>query len=197
MRLSEEKRQRILDAALRTFVRHGFYNAKVSEIAREAGVAHGTVYLYFKSKEHLLRTIFEEQMGEALRYIKGKVSQIQGAKAKLKRLIEAQMELVKEHKELTELIIIEMRQSSKFLKSEAVMLIADYIDFIEGILKEGIRLGEIRKDLNTTIVATTIYASFEGVVTRWLLEESCFDLKKAADEIYTAFMEGISLTTGD
>ena len=107
MRLSEEKRQRILDAALRTFVRHGFYNAKVSEIAREAGVAHGTVYLYFKSKEHLLRTIFEEQMGEALRYIKGKVSQIQGAKAKLKRLIEAQMELVKEHKELTELIHME------------------------------------------------------------------------------------------
>ncbi|HID55184.1 TPA: TetR/AcrR family transcriptional regulator [Candidatus Poribacteria bacterium] len=192
MKLSEEKRRRILDAALKIFVRHGFYNAKVSEIAREAGVAHGTVYLYFKSKEHLLRAIFEEQMGEALKYIKGEVSRIQGAKAKLKRLIEAQMELVKEHKELTELILIEMRQSSKFLKSEAVTLIVDYIDFIEGILKEGIERGEIRRNLDTTIIATTIYASFEGVVTRWLLEESCFDLERAADEIYSAFMEGVA-----
>lgn len=192
MRLSEEKRQRILDAALRVFVCHGFYNAKVSEIAREAGVAHGTVYLYFKSKEHLLRAIFEEQMGEVLKYIKGEVSQIQGAKAKLKRLIEAQMELVKEHKDLTELILIEMRQSSKFLKSEAVMLILDYIDFIEGILKEGIKSGEIREDINATIIATTIYASFEGVVTRWLLEGGRFDLERAADEVYSAFMKGIS-----
>jgi TetR/AcrR family fatty acid metabolism transcriptional regulator len=192
LRLSEEKRRRILDAALKVFVRYGFYNAKVSEIAREAGVAHGTIYLYFKSKEDLLTAIFKEQMGDGIRYIKGQVDQVEGAKAKLKRLIEEQIELAERHRDLTELILLEMRQSSKFLKSDAVMIIAEYIEFIEQILKEGVASGEIRGDLDTTIIATTIYASFEGMVTRWLLEGGSFDLKGAADDIYTALMEGIS-----
>ena len=81
----EEKRVRILEAAARVFVREGFYNAKMNDVAQEAGVAHGTVYLYFESKESLLISLFKESLGELIQYTQSEIQKEKNAEDKLKR----------------------------------------------------------------------------------------------------------------
>jgi len=196
VRKDEGKRRRILDAALKVFARDGYYNAKVSEIAKLAGVAHGTIYLYFKNKEDLLISIFKELMGDLLEHVKAEVEKIDSPKEKLRKLIELQMELAQEYRELSELMLIELRQSSKLLKSDAIDMIEEYIRFIEGILRHGMERGEFREDLDPTAVATIIYSSFEGMITRWLLEGDAFDLNRASKGVYSCLMEGIAAKRG-
>ena len=85
-----EKRQQILDSAVAVFAAKGFYNAKVTDIAHKAGVAHGTVYLYFQTKEDILIQIFEEKFEELVNYIFTEVGTEHNAVAKLRRLISIQ-----------------------------------------------------------------------------------------------------------
>lgn len=196
MKRDEGKRRRILDAALKVFARDGYYNAKVSEIAKLAGVAHGTIYLYFKNKEDLLISIFKELVGELLEHVKAEVERVSSPKEKLRRLIELQMKLAQEYRELSELILIELRQSSKFLRSDAINIIEEYIRLIEGILRRGMEEGEFRGDLDPTVVATLIYSSFEGMITRWLLEGDAFDLGRASKVVCSCIIEGIAAERG-
>src|SRR5262245_10589054 len=111
-----DKRQRILTSAMRVFASKGFFGAKVAEIAQQAGVADGTIYLYFKSKDDLLISLFEAQMERAnqelLRAMEGAVNAVE----KLKRFITAYMDLVAENRHAAEVITIELRQSAKFMK---------------------------------------------------------------------------------
>ena len=65
----EDKRKRILEAAVKVFAREGFYNAKIGAVSQEAQVAHGTIYLYFKSKEDLLVSIFQSNLRELVHYV--------------------------------------------------------------------------------------------------------------------------------
>src|SRR5438105_8505067 len=110
------KRERILDAAVRVFAEKGFYGAKVSEIAREAGVADGTIYLYFKSKDDLLISLFEDRMAQINSALREKLATEPNALGKLRRFIEMHLELVETRRELVEVLTVELRQSSKFMR---------------------------------------------------------------------------------
>ena len=125
---STAKRQQILDSAVAVFAEKGFYNAKVTDIAHKAGIAHGTVYLYFQTKEDILIQIFEEKFEELVSYIFTEVGTEQNALAKLRRLILIQLQMVETNPELTELMLLEARQSSKFILSSAISKIGDYCD---------------------------------------------------------------------
>ncbi|MCS5613422.1 MAG: TetR family transcriptional regulator, partial [Candidatus Poribacteria bacterium] len=166
---STAKRQQILDSAVAVFAEKGFYNAKVTDIAHKAGIAHGTVYLYFQTKEDILIQIFEEKFEELVSYIFMEVGTEQNALAKLRRLILVQLQMIETNPELTELMLLEARQSSKFILSSAISKIGDYCDKIEGILKEGIEEGLVRPDLDLTVASTMLYSGIEGIATRWML----------------------------
>ena len=182
-----EKRQQILDSAVAVFAAKGFYNAKVTDIAHKAGVAHGTVYLYFQTKEDILIQIFEELVN----YIFTEVGTEHNAVAKLRRLISIQMQMVETNPELTELMLLEARQSSKFILSSAISKIGDYCDKIEGILKEGIEEGLVRPDLDLTVASTMLYSGIEGIVTRWMLENKHYNLNSCAEQLTQLFIGGI------
>ena len=188
---STAKRQQILDSAVAVFAEKGFYNAKVTDIAHKAGVAHGTVYLYFQTKEDILIQIFEEKFEELVSYIFMEVRTEQNALAKLRRLILIQLQMVETNPELTELMLLEARQSSKFILSSAISKIGDYCDKIEGILKEGIEEGLVRPDLDLTVASTMLYSGIEGIATRWMLENKHYNLNSYAEQLIQLFIGGI------
>src|SRR6266568_4357274 len=105
-----DKRERILSSAMRVFASKGFYGAKVSDIAEDAGVADGTIYLYFRSKDDLLISLFEAQMEKVHEVLTSATDGAAGADAKLARFIRAYMDLVAENRHAAEVITIELRQ---------------------------------------------------------------------------------------
>ena len=112
-----EKRVRILDAALKVFATRGFYNAKVSEVAREAGVADGTIYLYFESKDALLIALFEDRMQRIIARANDELARSEGSVLdKIRQAIALHLSLVVDDPDLAEFITVELRQSGKFIK---------------------------------------------------------------------------------
>jgi len=191
MKKASQRRRQILDAAVKVFAKSGFYNSKVLDIAKEAGVANGTVYLYFPSKDDILIAIFEEQMGELIDYMKQEIQKESGCLSKLRKLVSMQMHLIETNRELTELLLVESRQSGKFLKSKAIDSVADYIDMLNDVLKEGITEGTIEENIDVTIVGTMLFSAVEGLATRWILEGTSYSLDKAANMVIKVFLDGI------
>src|SRR5262247_3903339 len=114
-----DKRERILDAAERIFAQHGFFAARVSEIAKEAGVADGTIYLYFKNKDDLLISLFESRMDRVNSHLAAQTALYRGPREKLLAFIKAYLALVKTQPAAAEVLTVELRQSSKFMKGQA------------------------------------------------------------------------------
>src|SRR5689334_16125522 len=112
----DAKRPRILEAAIRVFADKGFYNAKVSEIAREAGVADGTIYLYFKSKDDLLISLFEDRMEEVNETVRAALASAADPVEKLRRVVHLHLSMVEKNRHVAEVLIVELRQSAKFIK---------------------------------------------------------------------------------
>lgn len=189
----EEKYSKILDAATRVFAREGFHNAKIGDVAEEAGVAHGTVYLYFGGKDDLLISIFQENLEELVEYVGSEIEKETNAEDKLRRMISLQIELIETNSELAELMLVEFPQTGKFLNNRVIDDLAAYIDMIANILKEGVAEGAFDDSIDVNMVATVIYAGIQGIATRWILEEMKYPLKKVANEISEVFLSGIKL----
>ena len=111
-----EKRERILQSAIKVFARKGFYNTRVSEIARTAGVADGTIYLYFKNKDDILISLFNDRIGKLNDEMERQLSTLDSPSEKVKRIVSIQLGLLRGHKDLAEVITINLRQSNRFLK---------------------------------------------------------------------------------
>src|SRR5438034_4158645 len=89
---STGKRESILRAATRVFARNGYFNSKVADIAGAAGVADGTVYLYFKSKEEILHSIFDQNMAEAIVSARQLTEKLSDPREKLRRIAALHLE---------------------------------------------------------------------------------------------------------
>jgi len=186
-----DKRQQIIEAATKNFARNGYYNSTISDIAKEAGVAHGTVYLYFKSKEELLISVFDEQMADVVNYVRSEIEKEEGALQKLHRMVSIQMQLIETNRDLTELLLVEFRQSTKFFEDASIDRVVDYIELIGSVLREGIAEGVIREEINVSTAATMLFCSIEGIITRWILEDSQYSLEKTANDVMQIFLNGI------
>jgi len=202
-----DKRERILLAAERIFARHGFFAARVSEIAKEAGVADGTIYLYFKSKDDLLISLFEQRMkqvNEALR------TAIEGVPAKdqLRAFIRAYLQLVHDEPGAAEVLTIELRQSSKFMKEYDNPQFADFLRMLGGILAAGQERGELDSTIPAHIVARMIFGMVDELALAWVLARQPsistgtpgtrpkkFDIVRAADWVVALVTNGLQTTS--
>src|SRR5512145_253744 len=191
------KRERILRAAIKIFSHKGFFNSKVSEIARAAGVADGTIYLYFRNKDDLLISLFEEKMGEIVADVRGKVANGEGALARLRIFIENHMDLLVREAGLIEVIQVELRQSNKFMKEYVPVKFLEYLDVISGILEDGKREGVFRADLNVTLARRAIFGALDEISLAYVLSRKRkYDPAAAASEIYRMFAHGLSASAG-
>ena len=167
-RAGGDKRERILAAAERIFARHGFFAARVSEIAKEAGVADGTIYLYFKSKDELLISLFEQRMTQVNAELRAAIAG-KPPREQLRAFIAAYLQMVSDEPDAAEVLTVELRQSGKFMKEYDNPQFAELLRVLAGIITEGQGSGELDATIPSHIAARMIFGILDEIALVWLL----------------------------
>jgi TetR/AcrR family fatty acid metabolism transcriptional regulator len=166
----EAKRQRILDAAIVEIARRGYYGTTVAMIAGRAGVADGTIYLYFRSKEAILVSIFERAMQRFIDEARGIVENVQaGAEEKLRRLIELHLTLLGADRDLAVIFQVEFRHTLHVLELLSRSHLHEYLGLIASIVEEGKRNGIFREAVDALFAAKMVFGVLDEMATDWVL----------------------------
>ncbi|MBV9492862.1 MAG: TetR/AcrR family transcriptional regulator [Acidobacteria bacterium] len=185
------KRERILRAAVDVFARSGYFNAKVSEIAKAAGVADGTIYLYFDGKEDLLVTIFREHTRNYLQSLEQQLADISRPEERIRVAIRHHLETLGRDRALAVVSQVELRHSLKFMGLFSQMEVADYLGMIRKIVEHGQAEGVFRRNLHPTLVAKSVFGILDEMVTSWILSEKEHALADQADAIADLILTGL------
>ncbi|MBI5490465.1 MAG: TetR/AcrR family transcriptional regulator [Deltaproteobacteria bacterium] len=186
------KRERILKAAIHVFARHGFFVSRVSQIADAAGVADGTIYLYFHNKDDILISIFEDRIDALCTVIRKAVADLDDPAEKLRRVIDLQLGIIRRHRDLAEVLSINLRQSTRFLKQFAAPKFNRYLDLIAEIVREGQQKGIFREDVGPRVFACSLFGALDGLTLTWVIGKGRPErLQRAADAAATILIEGI------
>ncbi|MDQ3035622.1 MAG: TetR/AcrR family transcriptional regulator [Myxococcota bacterium] len=197
-----DKRERILRAAIRVFARKGFYATRVNEIAKAAGVADGTIYLYFKNKDDVLVSIFEDRITKLIAVLRSELEVDAAFDVKFRRVIELQLGLLEGQRDLAEVVTVNLRQSSRLLKQFATPLFTQYLDVIAGLVAQGQREGVVREDINPRVLARALWGALDGVAVTWALSRPGSggepgQLQKAATQVASVFLDGVRARAGN
>jgi TetR/AcrR family fatty acid metabolism transcriptional regulator len=186
------KRESILRAATRVFARNGYFNSKVADIARAAEVADGTVYLYFKSKEEILHSIFDQNMAEAISSGRVLIEKLQDPGEKLRRIAMLHLERLGADPDLAVVFQVELRGSTKFMQEFSAAGFAEYLGLLRQTFEEGQRSGVFRKDLNAKIVSKVLFGALDEMATNWIISKRNYKLAPMADVVMDVFLNGVS-----
>src|SRR2546422_9570239 len=186
------KRELILRAATRVFARNGYFNSKVADIAREADVADGTVYLYFKSKEEILHSIFDQNMAEAIAAGGQLIENLDDPREKLRRIAKLHLERLGADRDLAVVFQVELRGSTKFMEEFSAAGFAEYLDLLCKILEEGQRSSVFRKDLNAKVVSKILFGALDEMATNWIISKRSYKLEPMAAVVMDVFLNGVS-----
>lgn len=189
---STDKREAILRAATVVFAENGYFNSKVSDIARAANIADGTVYLYFKSKEEILHSIFERTMAEGIEKTRAELLACKTAPEKLRTLARLHLRRLGADRELAIVFQVELRGSTKFMSAFSAAGFAEYLHLIRQIIEEGQRENSLRTNLNATVCAKILFGALDEMVTNWILSERGDELEPMADVVLEVFLNGVA-----
>ncbi|HEY5907770.1 MAG TPA: TetR/AcrR family transcriptional regulator [Vicinamibacteria bacterium] len=189
----DDKRGRILQAAVKVFARKGYFAARVSEIAKKAGVADGTIYLYFRSKEDLLVSLFDEVMAAHLEAARHEMKAAPGPAARLLRMAEHHLRALGENRDLAVVFQVELRQSTKFMERFTASWLQEYFQLLYGVIEEGQRAGVFRADLEKKLVAKAIFGALDEMVTSFILSGKDYDLAGLAAPVVDLFLRGVAV----
>jgi TetR/AcrR family fatty acid metabolism transcriptional regulator len=187
-----DKREAILRAAIKVFAQKGYFNSKVADIAKEAGIADGTVYLYFKSKDEILHSIFDRAMEEFIAEGKREIAEIERADERLKRIAQLHLEKLGADRDLAVVFQVELRGSTKFMEEFSGGGFAEYLDIIQQTIAEGQKSGVFRSDLKPITAAKILYGALDEMVTNWILSKRSYPLAPMADEVLKVFFGGVT-----
>jgi len=185
-----DKRRRILDAAVRVFARKGYFAARVSDIAKKAGVADGTIYLYFRSKEDLLVRLFDEVMSVHVEEARDAVRALPSAPERLRAIAERHLAVLGENRDLAAVFQVELRQSTRFMERFTASWLRDYFALLDEVIEQGQRDGSLRADVSRKVAAKVLFGALDETVTSWLLSEKRYPLKELAGPVVDLFLRG-------
>src|SRR5438552_3557379 len=184
------KRDAILRAAIDVFAERGYFNAQVADVARAAGVAAGTVYLYFKSKDDLLVSIFERSMRESLTAGREAVADLSDPRERLRRLARGHLARLGGDRNLAVVFQVELRQSTKFMERFSSTHLRDYLGLIREAIADGQRSGIFRNDIKATVAAKMLLGAPDEMATNWILSRRRYSLEADADAVVDLFLNG-------
>ncbi len=188
----EKKHQRILKAAIKVFAEKGFYNSRVSEIAKEANVADGTIYLYFKNKDDILISLFEEEFGRIVENTRKELAKEKDPLQKIRTFAIMHLSIVSKQQQLGEVLGVEVRQSTKFMKEYINNPFIEYLNLIRSIVVEGQEKGVIRKDLTPGIMKRALFGALDEMARYWVLStKKKHSINEAALQISEVFIRGV------
>ena len=185
------KRERILRAAIDVFAKNGYFNAKVSEIAKAAGVADGTIYLYFDGKEDLLITIFREHTRNYLQSLERELAHVRRPEERIRIAIRHHLEALGRDRNLAIVAQVELRHSLKFMSLLSQQEVADYLNMIRKIVEHGQAEGTFRRTLHPQLVAKSVFGILDEMVTSWILSEKESSPVDQADQIADLILTGL------
>src|SRR5918996_2714393 len=188
-----DRPQQIIDAAIRVFARTGYYNSRVSDIAREAGVASGTIYLYFKTKEEILVSLFREKMAAWVAYVREAITDESDPVAKIRRLVALHFSVLEKDPALAEVVQVELRQGHKFFRGASAHEVSAYFELIGSVLEEGQAAGVFRDDVPVKVATKVLFGAMDQMATSWVLGKRKYRLTEAADAVATVFLRGVTV----
>ena len=185
------KRDAILRAAIDVFAERGYFNAQVADVARAAGVAAGTVYLYFKSKDDILISIFERGMRASLDEAREQVAPITDPRERLREFARLHLRRLGQDRNLAIVFQVELRQSTKFMERFSSTLLRDYLGLIREAIADGQKHGAFRQDLKPTVAAKVLFDALDEMATNWILSNRRYALEPEADAVVDIFINGV------
>jgi TetR/AcrR family fatty acid metabolism transcriptional regulator len=185
------KRERILRAAVDVFAQSGYFNAKVSEIAKAAGVADGTIYLYFDGKEDLLITIFREHTRSYLESLERDLATISRPEDRIRVAIRHHLETLGRDRALAVVSQVELRHSLKFMSLFSQQEVADYLGILRKIVEHGQNEGVFRRNLHPALVAKAVFGVLDEMVTSWILSDKDYALGDQSEQVADLILTGL------
>lgn len=186
-----DKRDLILRAATRVFAQHGFFQSQVADVARVAGVAAGTVYLYFKGKDDLLVSIFERSMAEVIAEGRAAVAGVADPAERLRLIAHLHLGRLGRDKHLAVVFQVELRQSVKFMERFSATFLQDYLKLIRDAIADGQSSGAFRNDISATTATKIFFGALDEMVTNWVLSRRKYDPTAEADAVVDLFINGV------
>jgi TetR/AcrR family fatty acid metabolism transcriptional regulator len=190
------RRDAILRAAIDVFAGRGYFNAQVADVARAAGIAAGTVYLYFRSKDDLLVSIFEKTMRDAIEDGRAVVEPLRDPVDRLAAIARVHLDRMGRDRSLAVVFQVELRQSTKFMERFSSTLLREYLGVIRGIIVDGQKSGAFRKEINPTLAAKLFFGGLDEMATNWVLSRRKYSLVAEADAIVDLFVGGVRAKKG-
>jgi len=189
---AENKHSKIISAATKVFAKKGFFTARISDIAKEAKVADGTIYLYFNNKYDILLSVFEEEVGKIVEKTEKLLSNEEDPKKMLEIFTIQHLMAMKKNKNLAEVIQIELRQTNKVIKDYRNNKFNEYIGIIADIIKKGQETGIYRPDVKPDIAKRIYFGALDEVSRVWNASlETHYTVEEIADQLLTMFLVGI------
>ena len=190
MKRNKPKYNQIIDAAVIVIAQHGYYQAQVSKIARQAGVADGTIYLYFKNKEDILISLFHEKMGYFVEQIEEELKGKNSASEKLFLLVQKHFQILSEDVNLAIVTQLELRQSNKELRLKINDVLRGYLNLIDQIISDGKEHGEFLPNLNNLLARQMIFGTIDETVTTWVMNDQKYSLPDLATDVHRLLIGG-------
>jgi len=187
------KYHRILEAAVKVFARHGFYQSTVAEIAKEAGVADGTIYLYFKNKDDIMVQFFSYRTRQVFDRFQAEVDRGGSSFDKLRNLIRRHLAEFQRDRDMAIVYQVETHRYHRLAEVQIREMAKMYLDLVAEIVETGQQEGRIRKDLYVGLVKRFILGAVDEVINTWLHAEGKYDLVSMADPLVDLFIRGIGV----
>lgn len=186
-----DKYHRILEAAVKIFAKQGFHQSTVAQIAKEAGVADGTIYLYFKNKDDILVQFFSDRTKQVFEQFQAEVDRASNSLDKLRNLIRRHLEEFQKDRDGAIVYQVETHQYNRLAEAQIKEMSKMYLDIIADIVEQGQQTGTIRKDLYVGLVKRFIIGAVDEVINTWVHADENYDLASMADPLVELFIKGI------
>src|SRR5207244_10798576 len=171
----------LLDAALPACAHSRYYKSRFSDIALEAGIASGTIYLYFQPQDDVLVTVFREEMAEWVALVQKEVAAERDPLAKIRKIVALHSRMIHDNPELAEVVQVELRQGHKFFRGASAHEVSAYFDVIQSVLEEGVAAGRFRRDLPLKVATKMLFGAMDQLATSWVLGKRAYRLADAAE----------------
>ncbi|WP_124071714.1 TetR/AcrR family transcriptional regulator [Filibacter tadaridae] len=191
MKRDKPKYKQIVDAAVIVIAENGYHQAQVSKIAKEAGVADGTIYLYFKNKEDILISVFREKMAIFVHNLQVILDNNKDTSDRLLKMIDNHFRVLHDDRHLAIVTQLELRQSNKELRLRINEVLKEYLSLLDTILRDGIENGELVAGLDVRLARQMVFGTIDETITSWVMNDQKYDLMKLSPEVHKLIMNGV------
>ncbi|MCH4827839.1 MAG: TetR family transcriptional regulator [Planococcus sp. (in: firmicutes)] len=188
---NKPKYKQIIDAAVIVIAENGYHQAQVSKIAKQAGVADGTIYLYFENKEDILISVFQEKMGVFVDKLEQIIARDLSASTKLGLMIESHFDLLASDIHLAIVTQLELRQSNSELRTKINNVLREYLKLMDKILIQGMDDGAFDKEMDIRLARQMVFGTMDETITTWVMNEHKYNLVDLAPQVQRLLLKGM------